>query len=146
MKPARFFSSSFMYLNVFFSHLEQYSQLFQVECEHKQIFYSFFLCSWFYFPFHLLLFLRLTILTFEVQRLLINHTILLLFYLNLLLIYKLFCLLKAYEAASKVVKDEEAIKQSLCDDLNSLVQISFSKTSHGNYIFLIERHSNLNLF
>ncbi|CAH8383599.1 unnamed protein product [Eruca vesicaria subsp. sativa] len=28
---------------------------------------------------------------------------------------------KAYEAASKVVKDEEAIKQSLCDDLNRLV-------------------------
>ncbi|KAF8116756.1 hypothetical protein N665_0014s0020 [Sinapis alba] len=31
---------------------------------------------------------------------------------------------KAYEAASKVVKDEEAIKQSLCDDLNRLVQES----------------------
>ncbi|KAJ0261772.1 hypothetical protein HA466_0048280 [Hirschfeldia incana] len=31
---------------------------------------------------------------------------------------------KAYEAASKVVKDEEAVKQSLCDDLNRLVQES----------------------
>ncbi|XP_004308128.1 PREDICTED: uncharacterized protein LOC101306179 [Fragaria vesca subsp. vesca] len=31
---------------------------------------------------------------------------------------------KAWEAAAKVVKDEEAIKQKLCDDLNSLVQES----------------------
>ncbi|KFK26794.1 hypothetical protein AALP_AA8G294400 [Arabis alpina] len=31
---------------------------------------------------------------------------------------------KAFEAASKVVMDEEAIKQRLCDDLNSLVQES----------------------
>ncbi|KAG7013196.1 hypothetical protein SDJN02_25953 [Cucurbita argyrosperma subsp. argyrosperma] len=31
---------------------------------------------------------------------------------------------KAWEAASKVVQDEEAIKQKLCDDLNHLVQES----------------------
>lgn len=31
---------------------------------------------------------------------------------------------KAWEAASKVVKDEEAIKQKLCEDLNNLVQES----------------------
>ncbi|KAJ9539698.1 hypothetical protein OSB04_026204 [Centaurea solstitialis] len=31
---------------------------------------------------------------------------------------------KALEAASKVVKDEEALKQKLCDDLNNLVQES----------------------
>ncbi|XP_050387880.1 uncharacterized protein LOC126804147 [Argentina anserina] len=31
---------------------------------------------------------------------------------------------KAWEAAAKVVKDEEAIKQKLCEDLNSLVQES----------------------
>lgn len=28
---------------------------------------------------------------------------------------------QAWEAAAKVVKDEEAIKQKLCEDLNSLV-------------------------
>ncbi|XP_078446081.1 junctophilin-like protein [Wolffia australiana] len=31
---------------------------------------------------------------------------------------------KAWEAAAKIVKDEEAMKQKLCDDLNSLVQES----------------------
>lgn len=30
---------------------------------------------------------------------------------------------QAWEAAAKVVKDEEAIKQKLCEDLNSLVHI-----------------------
>lgn len=33
---------------------------------------------------------------------------------------------KAWEAAAQVVKDEEAMKQKLCDDLNSLVQESTS--------------------
>ncbi|XP_057508963.1 LOW QUALITY PROTEIN: uncharacterized protein LOC130791715 [Actinidia eriantha] len=33
---------------------------------------------------------------------------------------------KAWEAASKAVKDEEAIKQKLCEDLNNLVQESSS--------------------
>ncbi|CAK9135212.1 unnamed protein product [Ilex paraguariensis] len=33
---------------------------------------------------------------------------------------------KAWEAASKAVKDEEEIKQKLCEDLNSLVQESSS--------------------
>lgn len=37
--------------------------------------------------------------------------------------FYLFFFLKAYEAASKVVKDEEAVKQRLCEDLNSLVLI-----------------------
>jgi hypothetical protein len=37
----------------------------------------------------------------------------------------LFCLvLQAWEAASKAVKDEEAIKQKLCEDLSQLVDVS----------------------
>lgn len=32
--------------------------------------------------------------------------------------------LQVWEAASKVVQDEEAIKQKLCDDLNHLVHNS----------------------
>jgi hypothetical protein len=35
-----------------------------------------------------------------------------------------FIVLQAWEAASKDVKDEEAIKQKLCEDLNQLVDIS----------------------
>lgn len=33
----------------------------------------------------------------------------------------IFSLLQEWEAASKAVKDEEAIKQKLCEDLNNLV-------------------------
>ncbi|CAN6807079.1 hypothetical protein Bca4012_001612 [Brassica carinata] len=50
---------------------------------------------------------------------------------------------KAYEAASKVVKDEEAIKQSLCDDLNSLVQES-SNTQYARLEELKRRLEALN--
>lgn len=32
--------------------------------------------------------------------------------------------LQVWEAASKVVQDEEAVKQKLCEDLNNLVDIS----------------------
>lgn len=35
-----------------------------------------------------------------------------------------FLVLQAWEAASKAVKDEEAIKQKLCEDLSQLVDIS----------------------
>lgn len=33
---------------------------------------------------------------------------------------------QVWEAAAQVVKDEEAAKQKLCDDLNQLVQILLS--------------------
>lgn len=41
---------------------------------------------------------------------------------------------KAWEAASKVVKDEEAIKQKLCEDLNNLVQ----ESSNSQFVRLEE--------
>ncbi|KAJ4868401.1 Uncharacterized protein Rs2_50050 [Raphanus sativus] len=50
---------------------------------------------------------------------------------------------KAYEAASKLVKDEEAIKQSLCDDLNRLVQES-SNTQYARLEELKRRLEALN--
>uniref|UniRef100_A0A1J3J3D3 RAB6-interacting golgin n=1 Tax=Noccaea caerulescens TaxID=107243 RepID=A0A1J3J3D3_NOCCA len=50
---------------------------------------------------------------------------------------------KAYEAASKVVKDEEAVKQRLCEDLNSLVQES-SNTQYARLEELKRRLEALN--
>ncbi|CAL9243165.1 unnamed protein product [Arabidopsis halleri] len=50
---------------------------------------------------------------------------------------------KAFEAASKVVKDEEAAKQSLCDDLNRLVQQS-SNTQYARLEELKRRLEALN--
>ncbi|AED96133.1 hypothetical protein AtNW77_Chr5g0136641 [Arabidopsis thaliana] len=50
---------------------------------------------------------------------------------------------KAFEAASKVVKDEEATKQSLCEDLNSLVQQS-SNTQYARLEELKRRLEALN--
>ncbi|ESQ43357.1 hypothetical protein EUTSA_v10014510mg [Eutrema salsugineum] len=50
---------------------------------------------------------------------------------------------KAFEAASKVVKDEEAIKQRLCEDLNSLVQES-SNTQYARLEELKRRLEALN--
>ncbi|KAJ0267280.1 hypothetical protein HA466_0011320 [Hirschfeldia incana] len=50
---------------------------------------------------------------------------------------------KAFEAASKVVKDEEAIKQSLCEDLNRLVQES-SNTQYARLEELKRRLKALN--
>jgi hypothetical protein len=52
----------------------------------------------------------------------------------------LFCLvLQAWEAASKAVKDEEAIKQKLCEDLSQLVDVSclmcMSMVTAWNVIF-----------
>lgn len=63
MKPARFISSSFMYLNVFFRSptltLNSIVSSFRLNVSDILQFF-------FYVPSHLLLFLRLTILTFEV--------------------------------------------------------------------------------
>ncbi|CAH2070311.1 unnamed protein product [Thlaspi arvense] len=50
---------------------------------------------------------------------------------------------KAYEAASKVVRDEEATKQSLCEDLNRLVQES-SNTQYARLEELKRRLEALN--
>ncbi|XP_010442691.1 PREDICTED: uncharacterized protein LOC104725690 [Camelina sativa] len=50
---------------------------------------------------------------------------------------------KAFEAASKVVKDEEAAKQSLCEDLNRLVQES-SNTQYARLEELKRRLEALN--
>lgn len=38
------------------------------------------------------------------------------------LIYIVFDVIQAWEAATKAVKDEEEIKQKLCEDLNNLVR------------------------
>ncbi|EOA13892.1 hypothetical protein CARUB_v10027001mg [Capsella rubella] len=50
---------------------------------------------------------------------------------------------KAFEAASKVVKDEEALKQTLCEDLNRLVQES-SNTQYARLEELKRRLEALN--
>ncbi|KAL2540113.1 hypothetical protein Adt_01091 [Abeliophyllum distichum] len=50
---------------------------------------------------------------------------------------------KAWEAASKAVKDEEAIKQKLCEDLNSLVHES-SKAQYARLEELKRRLEALN--